>query len=301
MPESLRVIWKPNEGHEDKTPLKGRILFDPETPPRKKLVLLDRLYHGDMPKPGEITLARVIKDTQLENPLKGTLFVEPIFASSRIQVKDPIQEMRNLIQTQQTFGRCFINVDLPGWKGVLQGTPPERPRPGPFSLRWEFHPEGEKPRSGRNRQNEFKIPFSKGVIGQYSKSPHWFGWLISDWTVALQDLGEPASIQDNKKWALVTWTNQEGESLTARIKAWFAFRYGIEFSDFMEQPDGTIRATRWLLGRRWKTERLWLIRESAINPESGILTVAGFNRDTDPNDPEVRSRVIEFIRAKLAT
>lgn len=70
-PDKVKVHFFADNGQ-----IKGRIIEDLSGQGRCKLVLIDRSYKGPAPKPGDEREVEIVKDTRLDDPTRGVMFVQ---------------------------------------------------------------------------------------------------------------------------------------------------------------------------------------------------------------------------------
>lgn len=242
----IKVEWKLVGGE-----IKGRILEDAAG--RRKIVFVHRNHRDRTPKHGEITVARVAKDTKPESKTHGALLVLPIIPpeAGALSDEDAKAKFREMIKAHGIqFGRRTIEVDLPGWKGYLEPKfMKQNPRqPQPLAIHWVYQSEHSQRWfyiGGEGGMLEHII--TRGIVGQPDNA------VVVDWLQAVHDLGEPESVTVGDTYTLASWRDATGSIMEASVSREVAMRTSLSIEDMrLDAEAGLVVGDLVLLGGRWR-------------------------------------------------
>lgn len=267
---------------------KGEIISDPHG--RKKIVFISRDYRGErMPQQNELTEGLVHRDTNMEDSGRGALLVTPIFAPdpNALSKEDAVTAMRKIIAEQPIhFGRCYLDINLPGWSGVLIGEIVVSWEARPLAMRWRF-----KDKNG-NELVSTKQTLTEGI--QCCKKQY----TIIDWNQARKDLGAPSSVSEPYVYSTyVTWSDSEGSTLVADIELDTALKATYTFSQ-VHLEELVVYADVHMLDGGWVKPHESITRAEYYNPHTGKVTHASFST-TFKLDQQTSEEVINLLRPTL--
>lgn len=287
---TVQVSWKSENGQA-----KGRITRDAAG--RSKIVFVDDRFRGRQPKQGEVTEVEIVKDTKPGEKGKGALIVRPIFAkpANTLTEAQAEAEMIKVIKAGKFLSFGYIDVDLPGWKGRLEGSRPKRQSErGPYYLNWKFEGEdGLRLYLHEPGGHQIGIVVTTGIrVGEGFTH-------VSNWAQAVKDLGEPAEITGEESFRKsVKWLSESGGSIEVDLKEEVARVAGYTIHNVQVGPTGYVTGDVHLLDGRWVIKDEWFGTPERMGVDGEIMSANFANMKFAMSDV-TRKQVAKLLQLSL--